>query len=703
MLVADLSRLAHAPASARLLMRGALRVLIILAALVTAAALTGCFFGEDDPPGDKPPVSISPCVDVAPAVRAKADSLVAAGNREMVDNFDYWFSRSDDWWDAKARSPQGALDDYDDALRAAPGHCQAVFGKAMASATMLTQDRRMDDFIRKVEATDGPIAVGKVAAKTGGGHKARPPAFAALFKTPPEQAAPALVKLSARLERVDPPTVKEAQELIEKVIMPKLDSAIAALETIMDYRMFAVRFDVDGDSVEIDRGEIGPGLAGLKVAKAWLTVVAGYDLDLTPDGNYDWIRTLDDLRQEDYDRLTAGQTAALDRLTGLFKTSSPFTRMKPAWKARINGIPELLLSAVGDAQKGLESAIEEARSGDSQRYDVWRAGDGEDDDVDTVDVRNVIDLLERSKKYLTGEVPVEYDRGSKTVKVDFTRLFHVDGLQGMLPHFKFLPYAEWNDTLTADTVWGGGYLSYESWAEILAKTGYSPRLLDGDPEGQWNLSIRDSLAWDNPLPFTVPKLVARNIVLYRWEHDTLGGFSDYSTILLATLVPDSASPCTQVYTRFRSAEAGPSGIVTAPDDGGGTFSLSSCRVMDGQVQYVSWVDAVTKGPFVFTDAAGNKTLSIQEIDDIDDPAELTGKVVFRDPTFGGILPGQTNDTFWENVSSISHSPGDRVRRECRDVEEDGFIYWKCTRTLPSNPSDLDYLVYYLDWWGEPYF
>lgn len=651
--------------------------------LAGALAFTGCFLGEPDPePPIKPPPQGMSCVEVPEAVRAKADSLVAVGNRDMVENFDYWFSRSDSWWEAKARSPQPALNRYDQALALAPGHCQAVFGKAIASATLLTQDTRMDEFIRKVEAADSPDGNGPLAKKSS---------FAGVFKTRPEEAAPALVKLSASLRRVDGPSLKDAQALIEDVIMPRLDSTIAALTTVMDYHMFAVRFDVDGKTFEIDRGEVGPGLAGLKVAKAWLTVVAGYNIDPAPDDSWDWYRTLSDIRQEDFDRLSPAQEAALDHLTGLFETGSPFTRMKPAWKARINGIPDLLLSAVGDAQRGLESAIAEARNGDPQTYDLWRAGSGEDADVDTTDLRQAIAFLERSKQYLRGEVHVEYFRGTRVVKVDFTRLFHVDGVQNLLPHFRFLPYARWNDTVSADTVWGG-YLGHEAMAEFYAAAGYDRRWLNEYHEN-WYIQVEDSLAWTSDF---VLKTVGKRIVL------TDFGTAGYSRKVLATLDPDSSEPCRFTWTRIHSLAPDPSnpeGYLLGSSPASGEVTLAACRVEDGRAQYIAWIDADTRGPFEFTDKDGQVTLTIPGFDAIDKPLDLKGKVVFRDPTFGGVFPGQTDETFWETVQSIADSPGDRVKRGCRDVErDDGWIEWVCTRELPPNPSDLDYLVYYLDWW-----
>lgn len=660
-------------------------------ALVAASALTGCFLGDGEPE-DKPPVGgpLSACVDVSPAAKEKADALVAQGNREMAENMRHWTQQSDSWWEAKARSPEAAMARYDQALAAAPGHCQAIFGRAVASATMLTQDRRMDDFIRKVEAAEGGGNQG--LAKQG--------SFAAVMRTPPDQAGPVLIKLAADLEKVDGPSVKEAQALIEEVILPKLDSTIAALEKVMDYELFAIRYDLDGDTLEIDRGEVGPGLAGLKVAKAWLTVVAGYNIDPAPDATWDWYRTLSDIDNEDFDRLTAAQTAALDHFTNLFKTSSPFTRMREGWKARINGIPQLLLSAVGDAQRGLESAIGEARRGDAQRYDVLRVGSGEDSDIDTADLRGAVILLERSKKYLTGEQEVEYDRGTRRFKVNLVRLFHVDGLQNFLPYFKFRPYSQWNDTVSADTSWGT-YAGWEVQQEIITRSGYdSERMQNSIQEGY--LGVRDSLEPGMDWP---RKVVARTIVYSSYETDSSGFGMRMVTRVLAVVIPDADDPCAQSFSRrlmMTERPGAPGTFDFTPDLTAGTFRLKGCRVQGGAVEYVQWVDAQTVVPFLFTDPTGNTvTLDPLDIDDIDDPSELKGKIILRDPTFGGILPGQTNDSFWDHVSAIGKAPGSRVKRECGEVDHPGgWTEWKCTRTLPPNPSDLDYMDYYLDWWDN---
>jgi hypothetical protein len=558
-----------------------------------------------------------------------------------------------------------AISFYDKALLAAPGHCQAVFGRAVASATMLTQDPQMDAFIQKAE-NSGPAPAAKIGSMAG------------LMKMSPDQAPQALLKVSGDLKQMDRPTVREAQDLIEKSIMPKLDSTIKAMETVLDYDMFAIRFSVDGDSVEIDRSEVGPGLAGLKVMKAFLTVVAGYEWEVARDGKYDWADTLSNLRMEDMDNLRPAQTQALDHLTGLFAQTSPFSKFRSGWREKVQGIPALLLSAVGDAQKGLSATIDEAKTGGSQEFDPWRAG-GADADVDTVDLRFAIETLERARKYLEGEVPVSYAKGSRTLKVNFPRLFQIDGVQGVLPYFKFLPYNQWNDTVSSDTSWESSYMSEDSRMEALRAMGLGNR----DMGNGWDLYI-------NYFPG-----VDTGVVSY-YEYP---GFSGSKSI--ARITVDADDPCSFTYIKHydMTGPASDAGIQWTPHESQGSFRIGLCREVGSHVEFAS-LQVRTRGPIEFTNAAGAVTLTLPELEHAEGPLDLAGKIVFRDPTFGGIFPEVTNGNLWDHVESISHVKT-RTKRTCDDTyDADGYQQWKCTRQLPQNPSDLDYLVFTLLYWGD---
>lgn len=638
--------------------------------LLPSAALlfNACVFGGEEEHKTTPPPT-GPCVDVSGPALKKADSLVALGNEEMVSNFQYWSDQDGEWKEIRRRSPELAINYYDQALLAAPGHCQAIFARAVASATLLTQDPKMDAFIQKAE-NSGSSASPKIGSMAG------------LMKMSPDQAPQALLKVSSNLKQMDRPTVREAQDLIEQSIMPKLDATIQAMETVMDYQMFAIRFDVDGDSVEIDRSEVGPGLAGLKVMKAFLTVVAGYEWEVAVNGKYDWVDTLSDLQEADVDNLRPGQRQALDHLTGLFAQSSPFSKFRAGWREKVQGIPALLLGAVGDAQKGLQSTIDEAGVEHGQEYDPWRAG-GVGADVDTVDLRIAIEALERTRKYLQGEVPISYAKGSRTLKVNFPRLFQIDGLQGVMPYFKFLPYENWNDTVSSDTSWESSYMSEDSRKEAFRAMGLGTRTWGND--------------WDMYISYS-PSFADTGVVNY-YDYSSSSGMSQ--TKQIATIRVDADDPCSFTYVKHYDMVGTPTDapIQWAPHESQGSFRLSLCRDLGGGTQFAS-LRVRTRGPIEFTNAAGATTLTVPELNNIDGPLDLAGKVVFRDPTFGGIFPDLTNGNIWDYVESFNQVDT-RTRRDCGYAEDDPFGYgeWKCTRSLPENPSDLDYFVFAL-YWGD---
>lgn len=643
---------------------------VVCSVPLSALVLGGCIFGGGENPAPAPP-ALDACVDVSESQRLQADGLVAKGNVEMVDNFDYWFQGSEDWADVKRRNPQTALNYYNQALAVAPGHCQAVFGSAMASATMLTQDPKLDAFIKKVEAMSVDSNSTPEIITMG-----------ALMKTTPDQAAPVLLKLTSGMRKMDRPTVREAQDLIETVVLPKLEQTITAMETVMGYERFAIRFDVDGDSVEIDRSEVGPGLAGLKVAKAWLVAVAGYDWELAVNGNYDWMDTLSEINNEDFENLTPGQKAAADHLLGLFEQDSPFTKVRAGWAPKVQGIPALLLSAVGDAQRGLNASIAEARLGTGQQFDPWRAGSGLEDDVDTADIEVAIELLERSKKYLNGEVAISYDKGSRVLKVNFPKLFQINGLQSQLPYFKFYPYEEWNDTVSADTTWSP-YFHEASTREVFAAMGLGTKLRGDDGSTWWDMyASYSNSSWDT---MSTP---VGNVYYYDDK--------SFDSKKIATFVPDADDPCSFTYTKYYDMVGSPtnSGVNWSARESEGSFRIRSCKESaTGTAQFAD-VNARTKGPLYFTDAAGKKTMAVEDFEDIDEPMDLDGKIIFRDPTFGGIFPELTNDNIWSKIHSLENVT-DRVQRTCEYDE----MTWNetCTKMLPANPSDLDYIVYSLYW------
>ncbi|MDQ3000739.1 MAG: hypothetical protein M3Y08_05715 [Fibrobacterota bacterium] len=124
--------------------------------------------------------------------------------------------------------------------------------------------------------------------------------------------------------------------------------------------------------------------------------------------------------------------------------------------------------------------------------------------------------------------------------------------------------------------------------------------------------------------------------------------------------------------------------------------------------YAKWNDTLpendlrpmrTRGPIVFTNAVGDSIFEIADANYYaDDLSGLAGKIVFPDPTMGGIFPDLTNANFWPTVQSL-RTVESRVNLGCGGP---GF-YDEFSKTwieadkcrMPVLPSDLDILMDYL--------
>ncbi|MEO6096438.1 MAG: hypothetical protein ABIW76_12345 [Fibrobacteria bacterium] len=547
-------------------MNNSARLLLAYAGLSCLLVLGGCLFQEKDRAAsakgggweDFPNADQNLCGDLTQEQMAKADSLVAAARPHLDGEAVFLASDSAEAWSQLKRRDIDTLDGYySRTLKAAPNHCGALFGKAIVTAYSVIRDPALDSLIQDAE----------------GSNDGGPGIFAKLTAT---DAASGMLDVRRGLAKADKSLLTLAQQVGERVLLPKLDSSIADLDRVVAHPEFRFRIG-DGDKVRelsFDRGEASPLLATLKIAKALVILVVAYDWRAEIDEGYPFFQVLKDMDEKDFRHLTVLQREALDHYTGLISRGSAFTRIRAGWEARTASIPGLLNQAVQHVQDGLEYGIIQEQKRLDQSKDPYRVGIDEGSDIDPADLRDAIDRLERIKKYLTGEVALTYARNSRTLRVDFPKIFQVNGLQGLLPYFRFHPYEEWMERIPADD---------------------STR---GLPE------------------------------------DSTNGAAD-----------DSTQPL------------------------------------------------ILKSPFYFTDAKGDSTLEGYDLDGYSDNiAGLTGKVVFPDPTLGGIFPDLTNANFWATVESLRDVES-RVSGDCSGTDPSHPPVAGCR--LPVKPSDLDILLYFL--------
>lgn len=638
---------------------------------IFAAALqfTACVFGNGDAPAaqDGPrPAPSARCADLTPEQQRRGDALVAQAQALQAGDVRRLTARGDSLAGAPdERSTRAALELYNQALAAAPGHCAAILGRALAQASLLIEDGGANQAVAALEKSSGARPLAK-AFKASNGD------------------APALVaSLALAAQGAPKPFITAQQDHIANDILPVLDSVIAALDAALKAGDFSVDFPRgDGTVVQIDAGEIGPALGGLKVVKAVVLILVGVQWEFAQDGSYAWMDKVGNLNDRDLANLSADQRAALDQLKSLFAVGSPFTRVKPGWKESIHGIPALLLEAVENAQAGLRYAKSEMTIPGSQDHDVYRVGTGEGDDVDPADIDKAIDALERAKKYLRGEVAMEYHGfdalPNHTLRVDFPKIFAWDGLQNFLPYYTVRPYEQWAfpDTASwAQPAYWAGYLGGDAARKVMQDLDL--------PADYMNITAKfDGSGWE-----------VRS--QQEWSIDSAGFGRVYYE-----LSPEAGDACALHYVQHASIDrVRPDGndgaFATTEKTSEGTIRLGAyCRVENGAASYLVSGPSVDLRPFYFTDAQGNKTMEVEEFSQaiFGSHAEtLTGKIVFRDPTFGGVFPDLTNGNIWYTLDALDHvkSGVDTICETSADNQT------RCHPDLPQSPTDLDYWDYYL--------
>jgi hypothetical protein len=568
------------------------------------------------------------CGDVPSDKQDEVDELVERANTKALEDMEDMV-KADNWDEFKASAPNSALALYNEALEIAPGHCGALFGKSLASMMVLSQDDELNDFIDKMEDTDVidirneeelPSIEDNIELSSFGPSP---------LNVTPEDAPALLLKASASVSEADPVVIQELQDIIATTILPEVNASISNLSAILAEDDFEFNFTVnsgtdDEREFQIDHGEIGPMLAGMRVFKSFLIVILAHNLDFSDNGSYDWIETISKMDDDDFDNLSDKQRKALDHTTGLVSRNSSFTSIRPGYQKAYEAIPSELLQALRDLKTGLAYGIKEAQSNqNTQNNDIYVVGTGVDADVDPHDLEVAIEQMTHFEKYFTETVTITYAEGRKSLRVNLPAFFkRTKGIQSYLPYYNLNPYEEWNDAIEADTNWVTVYLDDFDWTdecEIEEKSDEFELICSED-----------------------------------------GDEYTYNTFIFCKPTSDS-----DVWKCIHS----------------------------------EWdIDKVEKGPFYFTDAAGNKTFGPGD-DSPRDISDLTGKVVFPDPTFGGIFPDLTNENIFDYVESLEDiSPYNA--RECEDVrvkdEEYGGHYWewRCTTNpLPNDPSDLDRLLY----------
>jgi len=491
-----------------------------------------------------------------------------------------------------------------------PKNCGAQLGYAVTIISDLVNNKEINDLYNRVTSEEPST----------------------LLNVDPESYSKILMKTSVLAKSSEQPLITDqVQSAIATGVLPAVDSAIILLRNITNTEDFSFTFTVEGKTIELDKGEFAPALGVLHFAKAYLIAAASINIDASKDKSYQWALTLSDLNSSDFENLSTEQRAALDHVTGLLSSKSPFTTVRNGWESSWKSIPALLDTAISNVQEGLEYGIEEYNDpNNTQENDLYVVGLDEEADVSPQDLQEAIDSMESIKGYLRG--PVEIDiTDSLSITVNISKFFTItDGFQDFLPYYKLTDYSTWMTPPPEVMVW------------------------------------EDYLRWDHEGSAAAYEIEKAVTSLFEGEVDYLWEGNDAYYVELYTSDDE-----------FNSVPVYISGCDYTIGDGDIARELSetSCKDSNGTIMYQNF-NATLPNILIFTDAAGKETLPAYKLtlpknEDGDnwEISDMKGIIVFPDPSFNGVFPKmKTQDDIWNLIEKIYYL-------ETSYEDEEDYLYY----------------------------
>lgn len=248
-----------------------------------------------------------------------------------------------------ASNPMGArlqsLKSADATLRntyaADPSDSRAAFALAITSLSLKLND--MAGTMDRAQAN---------GLKIGGGSST--------FGTSSDEVATDLPALARAVS--DPakaPLVHEIQDSLETLLLPTMDEAVELLSKAWSDPSFEFRVAIDpvefpGDTLVIDRSDVGFALSILQAVRAQVRWLVSYDFDIDQAGSYAWIDTLGNWEIDGEAGISPAQNAALNKLKALADPNSSFLTVRDSKKSLLASVPGEFLAAL---RRSREAAI----------------------------------------------------------------------------------------------------------------------------------------------------------------------------------------------------------------------------------------------------------------------------------------------------------------------------------------------------------
>lgn len=306
---------------------------------------------------------------------AASKVAVAAASATAQDAFQAVFDSASGDMTNPMGSQKAALISANNQMRAAfqadPNNTQACFGLAVTSLAVRTQD--MGETMGKLQdeglSMSSPNSAGRA-----------------------QSALPGLARAMANPSQA--PSITSLQDSVELKLFPTLDSAIFLLQKAWKDQHFTFKVkdpDMPGDSLVIDRGDVGFALAGLKGMRAYMSWLVSYNADVRKDGSYAWVDTLDNIEGDA--PATAAQKAAFDHVKSLIAANSSFLKVRSGKEALLGSVVPQIKEALAVAKEAATVSYQLKKGADDRLLNT----------VTTVSQRDkVIEVADSAVSWLSG-------------------------------------------------------------------------------------------------------------------------------------------------------------------------------------------------------------------------------------------------------------------------------------------------------------
>lgn len=301
---------------------------------------------------------------------------------------------------------------FNQAYKQDPNNPDANLGLALTNLLMITQSPEMSSVFNEWQALFG----GSGSFSKVSGNNSFFPSSANAFKFPVNRLVKGMMNLPKNAVN-DLPQINTIQEMIETVILPRLDFAAEALDVVDDHPDFVfmvsprMQGDADADSLEIDLTEIYVLELMINMLRAQANLTVAYSVDV-------W----------GFDSLEA--------ITAFSKGGS-FLKLRHG-PSPMQDAKSAFLTALNKLESGLVFLMSET--------------DPQDDDLIKLDPGTQVDMSEVSNRLVTirnlfnqpGQYTDDWDDDpstpDETITIDFSEIFDnpANDLKALLPDYSIM-------------------------------------------------------------------------------------------------------------------------------------------------------------------------------------------------------------------------------------------------------------------------